>query len=1022
MTQRLVKSTFVLFALGLLLFGSSVTIANDDDLEALNQRIVELFKQGKYQEAIPLAEKAVDITRRLRGPEHLDTAQSLSNLALLYDELGEYPKAEPFEQEALRIDQKVLGPEHPDTATSLNNLAGVYMAMGEYAKAEPLYQEALRIRQKVLGPERPDTVACLNNLALLYDHMGEYPKAEPLFQQALRICQKVLGTEHPDTAVCLDNLAILYKEMGAYAKAEPLFQQALRIRQKVLGPEHPDTATSLDSLAGLYDDMGEYPKAEPLYQQALRIRQKVLGPEHPDTAASLNNLATLYKEMGAYAKAEPLFQQALRIDQKVLGPEHPHTVSSLNNLAGLYDDMGEYAKAEPLYQRALAIREKALGPEHPDTATSFNNLALLYQEMGEYAKAEPLYQEALRIDKKVLGAEHPDTARVLENLALHDLDLGRVDEAKTLARQASAAQLAILSRNLSFASEQQRLAYLNIFHPYSLFPFLRGTEADLAIAVLRYKGVVLDSIVEDRLLAEASHGGEDQKRVEQLNVDKRRLGQLLLEPVQKVSAQTNQRIQSLEEEVEKIESDLAQHVADLGQARRALSVRLEQVQQAIPNDGVLIEYVRYSDYLGKGKWEPRYGAIVLAAAGNPIWVPLGPAAELTKLVSSYQKSARGQTDATKLESDLRALHDRLWSPVESALRQPCRRVILSPDGQLNFVSFATLLDAEHRFLAERYAVQYVASGRDLVREASPVVGHPRAAVFANPDFERLPSASLSTPPEGEGAIAMAVAGPRGAEKRGIEHLHFASLSGTQHEGDCLVSAFNAWHWNTEAFTGPQASKAALRQVHAPYVLHLATHGFFLEPPAPGNASALQPAVLSIEGGVSGSKFFENPMHRSGLVLAGAQRTLEAWRGGQVPPVDDDGIVTAEDVAALDLHGTWLVTVSACDTGSGEVKAGEGVLGLRRGFVEAGAQNLLMTLWPIDDRVTVQIMSDFYAAAHERGNAAQALAEVQREWLVALRDGQGEKFEETKAALIDGPGLAAAVKLAGPFILSAQGKP
>jgi CHAT domain-containing protein len=163
------------------------------------------------------------------------------------------------------------------------------------------------------------------------------------------------------------------------------------------------------------------------------------------------------------------------------------------------------------------------------------------------------------------------------------------------------------------------------------------------------------------------------------------------------------------------------------------------------------------------------------------------------------------------------------------------------------------------------------------------------------------------------------------------------------------------------------------------------------------------------------------MHRSGVALAGANVTLEAWKRGEAPPVENDGIVTAEDVAALDLKGTWLVTLSACDTGSGEAKAGEGVMGLRRGFIEAGAQNLLMTLWPIDDEITVQIMADFYAAAHQGGNAARALADVQRDWLVALRDGKGEKFDKVKAAL-NGPGVAAAVRFAGPFILSAQGKP
>jgi hypothetical protein len=261
--------------------------------------------------------------------------------------------------------------------------------------------------------------------------------------------------------------------------------------------------------------------------------------------------------------------------------------------------------------------------------------------MGEYAKAEPLDQQALRIWQKVLGPENPNTASSLDNLALMYFDLGRIDEATALARQASAAQLTILSKIFSFAPEQQRLAYLDIFHPYSLFSFLKGTEADLAAAVLRYKGVVLDSIVEDRLLAEAIQGSEDQKRVEQLNVDKRQLGQLLLQPAQKLSAETTQRIKSLEEEVEKIESELAQHVAGLGQARHALSVRLEQVQQAIPDDGALIEYLRYSNYLGKGKWEPRYGAVVLLSKGAPLWIPLGKANEIEHLGATIRRLGYG---------------------------------------------------------------------------------------------------------------------------------------------------------------------------------------------------------------------------------------------------------------------------------------------------------------------------------------------------------------------------------------------
>jgi CHAT domain-containing protein len=291
--------------------------------------------------------------------------------------------------------------------------------------------------------------------------------------------------------------------------------------------------------------------------------------------------------------------------------------------------------------------------------------------------------------------------------------------------------LELLSKIYSFTSEKERLAYLGVFHPYAFFPILRGTEADLAAAVLRYKGVVLDSIVEDRLLAEASQVSADQKLVEELNLDKRQLGRLLLQPSQYLSTEIFQRIEALEEEVEKIESELAQHVAGLGHARRALGVSLEQVQSAIPEDAALIEYLRYSHYLGKAHWEQRYGAILLFSQGLPLWIPLGKANEIEHLVERYGILVRGSPEEEELSANLQALYEALWAPIGQALSRQTKRIIVSPDGQLNFISFATLLTKDKHFLAQTYDVQYAASGRDLLREVKPSTAK-KAVLFANP--------------------------------------------------------------------------------------------------------------------------------------------------------------------------------------------------------------------------------------------------------------------------------------------------
>ena len=242
------------------------------------------------------------------------------------------------------------------------------------------------------------------------------------------------------------------------------------------------------------------------------------------------------------------------------------------------------------------------------------------------------------------------------------------------------------------------------------------------------------------------------------------------------------------------------------------------------------------------------------------------------------------------------------------------------------------------------------------------------------------------------------------------------LPGTARECAALEAEAKRDGLQPQVFVGPNATELQLNQVNSPRILHLATHGFFLPETAEDGKNALRTNAdergvggMSLVGdlgdGRSQSVGLKNPMHRSGLALAGAQRTLEAWARGEVPPTTNDGIVTAEEVGGLKLEGTWLVVLSACDTGSGEARAGEGVLRLRRGFIQAGAQNLLMTLWAVADEETVKLMTDFYTAAQRSGNAPQALSDVQRDWLVRLRKERG---------------LQAAVRLAGPFIMSSQG--
>jgi len=960
----------------------------------LNNLALLYMSMGDYGKAKPLFQRALKIYERVLGPNHSNTWNSLLNLAALYSTMGNYAEAEPLSRRVVTIAENTVGPDHPKTATALNNLALVHVDMGDYAKAEPLYQRALRISERALGPNHLDTGMNLLNLAVLYSTMGDYAKAEPLYQRALKICEKALDPDHPKTATALNGLASLYEKMGDSAKAESLYQHALKIREKTVGLDHPDAATELNNLAGLYLSTGNYTKAEPLYQRALKAKEKAMGLDHRETAALLDNLARLYGHMGNYAEAEPLYQRALKIREKALGLEHPETATSLSNLASLYYSMGDYAKAEPLLRRALYIYEKVFGPEHPDTAAVLNNLAAVYRSKGDYAMAEPLYQRALKINEKVLELDHPKTATALNNLAILKMDLGIPKDALVLLTRSRKASEQYLANILSFTSEQERLAFQRTTAPYTLAGTL-GVAAELAETILRQKGVVLDSLLEDRIVAEVSMNPKQHEIVERLRAAKQRLMQLVLEVPKDLSEQAQKRRAAekakVSMEVEQLEAGLAHQVTRLGKTRRALTVTVAQVQSVLAQESALVELLRYDHYLGNQKSEPRYGAVLIFVKGEPQWVPLGSVAEIEKKIQLYRKSARGETDEATLSAVLKTLGERVWAPIEKALPAGTTTVIVSPDAELSFVSFATLLTPDDRFVAEKYSIRYLASGRDLLRDAKSTAG-PKTTmrVFANPDFALNNAVKLDGRTN---EVAM-----RSVEMRDLQSISLRNLPGTEKESRQLEERATKSGWQAQVSLGQSATEAELRKVNSPRILHLATHGFFL----PEIDLGPPPNALSrTEADIPKGKLL-NPMHRSGLAVAGAQTTLQAWAKGEVPPTENDGIVTAEEVGGLKLDGTWLVVLSACDTGGGEAKAGEGVMGLRRGFVQSGAQNLLMTLWPISDETTVQIMLDFYDAAFKTGNAPQALADTQRDWLVKLRKERG---------------LLAAVQLAGPFIMS-----
>jgi CHAT domain-containing protein/lipopolysaccharide biosynthesis regulator YciM len=938
-----------------------------DVARTLNNLASLYLDQGLYGKAEPLYLRALAIREAALGKNHPVVAESLYNLANLYKAQGLYGQAEPLYLRALAIREAALGKNHPDVATSLDGLAGNYQSQGLYDQAEPLYQRGLASWEEALGKNHPLVAVGLHNLASLYHDEGLYSRAVPLYERALAIQEAVLGKNHLNVATLLRNLANCYGALGEYDRAEPLYERSLAIRQAALGENHPDVAQSLFSLGLLYANQGMYDRAEPLYQRAIATAEAALGKNHPLVASFVYNLAAIYTEQGMYDKAEELFKRSLTIREAALGKNHPDIAQSLNNLALLYRYQGFYSRAEPLFARALAIREAALGKNHPVVAESLNGLAVLYAEQGFYSRAEPLYQRALAIREATFGENHPDVAQSLNGLALLRLSQHRLDAAVPLLTRAFAMTEQRLRHEALGFSEARLAGFLQLLRADEerLYALLRAHPDNASVrrlalsASLLLKGRSLEEEADISRAVYQSLGTPEHDTFERLRGLRTQLASLSHQgPGPRPLAAYQQRLKQLTERGDALEADIARGSAPL----RALTELPSpadiagRVTQALPRDGALVEFLSYEHLpLAKDGLEragPRYLALVLFPDGTTRAVDLGPAEPIDSAASGLRAALANRDFA--FQPKAQALYQLAFRPLLPLLGK-ARHLFLSPDGQLAQVPFDALHDGR-QFLAESFDFTYLTSGRDLLPRAQPAAPASSVVVLADPDF----NAPLASPAD--------------SADRGWAPL---ALPGTRKEAEAIQRLVP----QAQLFLGAEATKQRLLHLPTPGVLHLATHGFFLgdAPASPGSRKAVLSEAL---GDAPPALGVQDPQLRSGLLFAGAGRLPDSRSTAtQFPP--DNALVTALEMAGLDLWGTQLVVLSACDTGRGDVKTGQGVYGLRRAFMVAGAETVVMSLWQVDDQTTGTLMEAYYRnllAGHGRATALHEAMRTLREAL------------------------------------------
>jgi CHAT domain-containing protein/Tfp pilus assembly protein PilF len=981
---------------------------------------LKAHRAGAYDSAQSLGERALEIRRTLLGPDHPELAASLNSLGVIWTSKDDYERAETLYQRALAINEKAFGNDHPAVADVLDNLAKNQNAKGNFADAERVAQQAHGIRTKKLGADHFLVAASLGTLGDIYAEKGDllskaevasdqaletakkaygpddlaytdfvsrvarvqtqrgnYARAEQLHTQNLQARERIAGKDSLPAAESLSLLAFLYLKKGDNdIKSEQLYLQSLAIKEKILGPHHLQVANMLNNMGLLSYRRRDYSTAEDRHTRSLQIKEKTVGPSHLLVAYSLNNLGLVYWRKKDYPKAAAFFQRTLELCEKVYGPEAPEVAPSLGNLGIIAKESGDYESAERYYERSLAIQEKAYGKEHPEVRVVLESLGILYRDRRDYARAEPMFLRTLAITETSLGLDHPNVARHLQNLARLYTAKEDIANARLHWQRVRAIEEKNLPLNLAVGSERQKLAY---FDPFAstlekIISFQihqdagSGDARDLvATTLLQRKGRVLDVMADSLGALRNRSSAEGRARLDQLNEVTSQLAALVLGGPQRLSAaEHQQRIRTLTEQRETLENEVSQRSA--GYYERTDAVSLATVKAAIPADAALAEFVVYRPFDPKAAVEspksygdPRYVAYILSRQGEVRWKDLGRASEIDNAVEAMREALRDprRRDTKQLA---RVVDEKIMQPIR-ALTGDATRLLLSPDGQLALIPFEALVDEHGRYLVERYSVSYLSVGRDLLRMQVPRASKSASLVIADPLFgeqgvTKMAAADRTKSETSAGEVRRSVT--TGAD---LSSIYFAPLMGTRHEARSIQSVFP----EMRVFTGLHASEPALKQLEAPRILHIATHGFFLEDGPAGPTSGPPSAPASGTRAVHASARIENPLLRSGLALSGANLN----QGGT-----DDGILTALEAAHLNLWGTKLVILSACDTGVGVVKNGEGVYGLRRSMFLAGAETLVMSLWPVSDYVTREMMTAYYKGLKRGLGRGEALRQVQ----------------------------------------------
>jgi CHAT domain-containing protein/Tfp pilus assembly protein PilF len=979
-----------LFFIAFLLVQCSVFAQTENIFDNLEKS----YYNGDFEQCIKFEKQVQQLSLNKK-----DTiaANAFSYLGDSFYQLGNVTRAIVWQEKEKQLREQLQLQNNDAYNVCLFNLANSYVEASRNAEAVLTAKLLIENDRKVSGVSSEEYVSSVMNASDIFIQADKFSEVEKLLLATIRQQKNNSISE----GILLTKLGDVYTLISQFSKASRTLQSALAILTEKTGDRSPETTRASINLAILLTEQGKLPEAEEIYERVLRA----MSPEDPSFGSTLNNQALVYKNLGLLQKAEQNFIQLRSIDSANVGTAHPEFAISLSNLGLVYLDQLRFKEAQKVLTRALDIQKRNNESKTVSYATKLNNLARVYQATGNLDKAIKAYEEALEIFKKNLGANSPSYATALFNLGMTHWKSGQPEVGIKYIKQSAVIRASKLGKQHPKYSEsvqkigeyhwekkqfkEARQQFSEVFHAHyfqieSTFPGLTEEEKSkffytnikpsfekfvaFALEACQVDPTVLGQALDNQINTKGSilYATEKVKRAiassnDSTLINRFDLWQSQREQIAKAYSENTSpaSLDSLQQSADKLEKDLARQSMVFQNQVVRKKVGWQDIQKALHDDEVAIETIRFKSYspINGGMISDKINYAFLIVSKNkavPELVLLENGKELeTKFLNFYRNSIKF------LLEDSRSFDNYFKSIFEYLKDKHISKIYFSPDGVYNQINLNTIKTPDGKFLVDAYNIRLLTNTKEIAENKQRKSHSQTSILIGFPKFNLQPETTDSSSNAATRSLGLTRSLRGGLLRYMRGEGGIATLPGTEIE----IAKISSIAPNSKVYTQENATEKNVKSVKDPDVLHIATHGYFLEEDEALNGLAHTPS------------YFPNPLLKSGIILAGAESFLKT--GVSVNDFGDDGILTAYEAMNLDLDETKLVVLSACETGLGEIRNGEGVYGLQRAFKLAGAQNLIMSLWSVDDAATQELMTNFYTERIKTKDTSAAFRAAQK---------------------------------------------